>query len=114
MFNKKWLTGVLTVVLLVALAGCAAPKPLAGKYYYEDSSGKLDTDFFVEFSPNGNPDMLVIVAIETDHVLPCTYKIDGNTIRLTHTYFTGEEVETFSFSQKGNSVFIDGKKFTKK
>lgn len=110
---KKIISILTTVVIIMSvLTSCGEKESLVGKYYYEDTTG-INTEQYIEFSPDGNSDTLTLKNASGEGPL-YTYNIDGEEIELTFTSFYGTESEKYSFSQKGNSIFFNGMKFTKK
>ena len=113
MLKFKNVFAIFSCLLFIILTGCGNTDTLTGKYYYEDSTGKLFTEQYVEFSPDGNADTLTMKNADGEGPL-LTYRIEGEEIILEQTSFNGTESETYSFAHEGNSVYINDMKFTKK
>ena len=110
---KKSVAILLCAVLSVmALSGCQQQEePLKGKYYYESADGTVYTDQYLEFSPDGKADTLVMKNREGETFLH--YELDGDEIVITQTSFAGEQSERVPFKRSGNVVWMGGMKFVK-
>lgn len=113
MLKLKNIFVILSCLLIIILTGCGNTNTLTGKYYYEDATGNLFTEQYVEFSPDGTTNTLIMKNADGEGPL-MSYSIEGGQIKIEQTSFSGTESETYSFAQEGNSIYIDNMKFTKK
>lgn len=110
---KKSVAVLLCILLsAMALSGCQKKEePLKGKYYYEAPDGTVYTEQYVEFSPDGKADTLVMKNREGEIFLH--YELDGDEIVMTQTSFAGEQSERLPFKRSGNVVWMGELKFVK-
>jgi len=110
---KKSVAILLCALLSVmALSGCQQQEePLKGKYYYESADGTVYTDQYLEFSPDGRADTLVMKNREGETFLH--YELDGDEIVLKLVNLVANETERLPFKRSGNVVWMGGMKFVK-
>ena len=101
---KKWLSLTLVLVMTaLLLAGCGGVKgayaPVNGRAASELSSIRFD----------GNTAVFTLWG----YSLSGSYTINGEALELTYELLGKTNTKTILFSQKGNSIFLDGVEFTK-
>lgn len=111
----KRIMAVLLCLLLatLALAGCQKDDGgLKGRYCFVDTDGTVYKDQYIEFSPDGNDDTLVMKNREGKGPL-LHYSISEGEIILTQSSFSGTDEERYPFSYAGNTIYLSGMKFVK-
>ncbi len=110
---KKSVAVLLCILLsAMALSGCQKKEePLKGKYYYEAPDGTVYTEQYLEFSPDGKADTLVMKNREGETFLH--YELDGDEIVLELVSLVANETERLPFKRSGNVVWMGGMKFVK-
>jgi len=112
----------LAAVLVASLMLAACGGGLSGTYV--PTGGASDTSFAqfnnerlmsVEFKPFGNAEIVTfrVSTTTTTTYTDGSYKVDGSRLTLKAEWNYSDEWEgTYSFSQSGDSIYIDGHRYT--